>query len=139
MRRLALSACSLVSLAALFAGCTSTSSTACSGPENTVNICYNGTAIDFGQVKTKPHAHESGDLYAPAEALAKAIGATVELDAAKPAVKLNGQAFLPKVAEGGKGIHVHDGLVYVPVKLFAESAGFKVAMNAEKGIAGIGK
>jgi hypothetical protein len=130
-------------LAGLLWGCSSSASTACEGKPNAVTICANGKPIDFSREKNGPHVHEAGSIYAPVEVLGQALGipvaAEVSADGKSARVTINGKAFAVKMASGAKGIHVHDGETFVPLKEFAAAAGLMLDLNVNKGTAGFAK
>lgn len=133
-----------VILAGVMAGCSASgASTACKAEGSNVTICLNTKPIDFSTSKTKPHSHEAGSIYAPGKVLANALGvpfdAQVAPDGKSAKVTVNGKAFEPAMPSGAKGVHVHDGEAYVPVKEFADAAGLKVDVKADQGTAGIAK
>ncbi|HWI65787.1 MAG TPA: hypothetical protein VNT75_28505 [Symbiobacteriaceae bacterium] len=137
MKRL-LAACLL---ALLLAGCTE-ATTVCRGPEQEINICVNGKRLVFDE-HHPPHRHEEGSLYVPVEPLAERLGLDVRWvirgDGKSAIVTVNGKPFDPAMAYGSKGVHVHDGAVYVPVRELAAAAGLELDMDAEAGMAGFAR
>lgn len=115
--------------AMVLAGCGSQAAQ-CQPVPDGVAVCVGGKAVAF-QAKTKPHMHEAGGFYAPAEELARALGVQVEIAPDKKSVKVAGKE-VKAAAPDAKGIHEHDGLVYVPIKEFAEAAGYKYSANVEQ-------
>lgn len=133
-----------VILAGVMAGCSASSSTDCKAEGNNVTICVNKKPIDFSAAKNKPHSHETGSIYAPGKVLADALGvpfdAQVAADGKSAKVTVNGKPFEPAMAATtDKGIHVHDGDAFVPVREFAAAAGLKVDVKADQGTAGFAK
>ena len=139
-RPLAMAAVVLL-MAVLGVGC-SHSSTACSGPEDSVNICVNGRRIAF-EADAQPHMHETGSLYAPVDVLARRLGLDVRTvisgDGQSALVTVNRKPFAPAMAHGSKGVHVHQGTVYVPLREFAAAAGLELDMSAETRTAGFAR
>ncbi|HLN62691.1 MAG TPA: hypothetical protein VK464_14185 [Symbiobacteriaceae bacterium] len=124
-----------VSLAA--AGCSSASS-ACAPVKDGVGVCLQGKAVAWSPKLKPPHMHESGGYYGPAEDLAKALGVTAQIAADKKSVRVGGKnvaALTPKAM----GIHQHDAAVYVPIKEFAEAAGYLVQVDTGKHTLAISK
>lgn len=139
---LATAATALVMLLATLAGGCARPSTACKGPENSVNICINGKRLQFTE-EAQPHGHETGSIYAPVDVLAGRLGLDVRTwttaDGLTATVTVNRKPFAPAMAHGAKGIHVHNGHVYVPLREFAAAAGLKLELNAESLTAGFAK
>jgi hypothetical protein len=127
----------LAAAGVLAAGC-ARATTACKGPAAT--ICLNGHPLAFA-AGNQPHGHEVGNLYAPVDVLAKQlhldVKSSVSADGKKIEVLLNGKPFAPAMADGAKGVHVHNGQVYVPVREFAAAAGLKLQLDAATGVAGV--
>ncbi|HYF91899.1 MAG TPA: hypothetical protein VD969_06610 [Symbiobacteriaceae bacterium] len=123
------------------AGCSEQTSV-CRGPEQEINICVNGKRIAFDD-RSPPHRHEAGSLYVPVEPLARKLGLDVRTiiraDGQSAIVTVKGRPFAPAMAHGAKGVHVHDGLVYVPLRELAAAAGIQLDMDAETGTAGFAK
>lgn len=67
--------------------------------------------------------------------LAKALGLTVEADTKANTVSISGKKFEAVSNNQVKGIHVHDGAVFVPLKEFAAATGLKADINFDKGTA----
>jgi hypothetical protein len=130
-----------LTLLALTAGCSagSKATTDCKATDNPVTICLNGKPIDFSAEKTQPHKHENGNLYAPVVAMGKALGVTVEADATAKTAQVNGKKIDVLPTDQIKGVHVHEGAVFVPVKEFAEATGLRHSMDWEKGVVGFAK
>lgn len=117
-------------LTAVAAGCSS-ESIACAPVKDGVGVCLQGKAIPWSPQLKPPHMHETGGYYAAAEDLAKALGVRAQIAADKKSVTVAGKqvvAMTPKAT----GIHQHDAAVYVPIKEFAEAAGFQVQVDPAK-------
>lgn len=102
-------------------------------PDGTA-VCINGEPIVWqAEVKTLPHMHEQGGFYAPALQLADRLGIAdkVQIDKQALTVKVNGTA-VRSLVPNARNIHVHDDLVYAPIKEFAEAAGFDVEVNVDQ-------
>lgn len=129
-------------LAVLAAGC-GKPTTACRAQENAVTICLNGKPLDFRAARNAPHAHEHGHIYAPAAVLGKQLKVDVRLkitpDGKSAIVTVGGRPFEPAMSHGSKGIHVHDGEVFVPVREFAKAAGLQIEMDVQQGWAGFSR
>lgn len=132
-----------LALLALTAGCSAsakaTATTACQAKDKAVTICLNGKPIDFSAEKTQPHKHEIGNLYAPVVAMGKALGVAVEADATAKTARVNGKKIDVVATDQIKGVHVHEGAVFVPVKEFADATGLTFEMDPDKGVAGFAK
>lgn len=129
-------------LALLVAGCATAATTACGGPAQEINICVNGKRIQFDKAFL-PHRHETGSLYVPVEPLARTLGLDVRSiirgDGQSAIVTVNGRPFAPAMASGAKGVHVHEGQVFVPLRELAATVGLRLDMNAETGTAGFAR
>lgn len=125
----------------LVAGCTGTS-TVCRGSEQEITVCVNGKRVLFDE-QFPPHRHESGSLYVPVEPLAEKLGldvrTVIRADGQSAIVTVNGLPFAPAMASGARGVHVHDGQVYLPLRELAAAAGIQLDMDAETGIAGFAR
>lgn len=127
-------------LPVLLTGCAATATTACDAKTGAnVTVCVNGKAVDFSAEKNQPHKHESGNLYAPVVPLANALGVKIETDVNGKTVTVNGKKVDLVPTETIKGVHVHDGALFVPLKEFAAAAGLKMDMNFDRGTAGFAK
>jgi hypothetical protein len=127
-------------LVAFGAGC-ARSTTECRATEGEVSVCINGRRIKFAD-GAQPHQHEPGSLYAPADVLARQLGLDIRTwvtGTGSVLVTVNRKPFNPAMAHGAKGVHVHGGVVYLPLRELALSAGLKLDMNAERGIAGFAR
>jgi hypothetical protein len=129
VQRLLAASVLVVGLAA--AGCSGSSSSACAPVENGVGVCFDGTPVTWSPNVMKPHMHETGGYYGPALDLAGALGVASEIAADKKSVTVGGESVVAKT-QNAKGIHQHDAAVYVPIKEFAEAAGFHVMVDGEK-------
>jgi hypothetical protein len=138
MKRLTI-ALSVLSLVAVLAGCGATAPTptsaTCQAKENALVLCQNGKEIDFSAEKTKPHKHEA--FYAPVVPLAKALGVTVDAkvsaDGKTGTLSISGKEFKPtSTATDFKGLHVHEGALFVPLKEFAAAAGLTLKIDDAK-------
>lgn len=131
----------LVVAAVAGAGCAEPT-TACQGPAHEINVCINGRRIQFAEGHL-PHKHESGSLYVPVEPLARQLGIDVRTvirgDGQSAIVTVGGLPFDPAMAFTAKGVHVHDGKVYVPLRELAAAARLKLDMDAETGTAGFAR
>jgi hypothetical protein len=131
----------LVIAGAVAAGC-SRPTTACRGPAEEINICMNGRRIEFTE-RYLPHRHESGSLYVPVEPLARQLRIDVRTvirgDGQSAIVTVGGRPFDPAMASTAKGVHVHDGQVYVPLRELAAAARLQLDMDAETGTAGFAR
>lgn len=129
-------------LALLVAGCASAATTACGGPAQEINICVNGKRIQF-DADSLPHRHETGSLYVPVEPLARTLGLDVRTiirgDGQSAIVTVNGRPFAPAMASGARGVHVHDGQVFVPLRELAVTARLQMDMDADTGTAGFAR
>ncbi|HLN65384.1 MAG TPA: hypothetical protein VK464_28000 [Symbiobacteriaceae bacterium] len=131
----------LAALAGLAVGC-SRPTTACHGAPGTITVCVNGRRVLFPP-EFQPHRHEAGSLYAPAELLAQQLGLDVRThvsaDGQSALITVNRKPFAPAMAHGAMGVHVHDGVVYVPLRELAIAAGLKLEMDEGVGVAGFAK
>lgn len=129
-------------LAFFAAGCAPAATTACGGPSQEINICVNGKRIQFDE-RFLPHRHENGSLYVPVEPLARRLGLDVRTiirgDGQTAIVTVNGRPFAPAMASGARGVHVHDGQVFVPLRELAVTARLRLDMDADLGIAGFAR
>lgn len=127
--------------AALGAGC-SEATTVCRGPEQEITVCVNGRRLAFDE-RHAPHRHEAGSLYVPALEMADRLGLDVRSvisgDGQSAIVTVKGKPFDPAMADGARGIHVHDGVVFVPLRELAAAGGLDLDMDAEMGIAGFAR
>lgn len=143
MKRVSIGLAGICLVAGLLAGCgaKATATTACAGRPNDITICVNGKPIDFTAEKSGPHRHDpANNLYAPVVPLAKALGLDVKADPTAKTVTINGKPFVANTDNGKlKGIHVHDGVVFVPLKDFANAAGLNMEMDIDKGTAGFAR
>ena len=133
----------LVFAAALGAGVgCSEPTTACRGPAGEINVCINGRRIEFSD-QYPPHRHEAGSLYVPVEPVARQLRIDVRTvirgDGQSAVVTVGGRPFDPAMAFTAKGVHVHDGQVYVPLRELAAAARLKLDMDAETGTAGFAR
>lgn len=127
MRRYRTLVALFLTLAAL-TGCSAAQSTACPPVESGVGVCVNGKAIDWSAVVMKPHMHENGGYYAHVEQLAEALHVNPVVASNKKSV-LVGDKQVTALAPEAKGVHVHEDFVFVPIKEFAEAAGFKAIVD----------
>lgn len=139
MNRVLVSLIGLSLLALVLSACGGKPTTACEPRKNEVVVCLNGKPIDFSKEKNGPHKHETGSIYAPAASLAQALGVNAMIDAGARKVMVNGKAIPVVSVPGAKNIHLHDGVIFVPVKQFAEAAGLSCDVDYGKGTAGIAK
>lgn len=139
MKQIGLLLGSVAMTALVLAGCATASGKGCAPKGKEVTICLNGRPIDFSAEKNLPHRHDSNNLYAPVMPMARALGVNVQADPATKVVFINGKRFVPAGGKQTMGIHVHNGVVFVPVKDFAAAAGLPVQMDLEKGTAAFQK
>lgn len=133
---------SVLVLALLATGCAAAATTACAGPVRQINICVNGKRMQFDE-RHLPHRHETGNLYAPVEPLARTLKLDLRMiirgDGQSAIVTVNGRPFSPAMASDAKGVHVHEGQVYLPLRELAATAGLRLDMDAESGTAGFAR
>lgn len=137
MNRLSKGLLGLCLLPALLAGCAASSCDPAAGAA--VTVCAGGKPIDFSAEKNAPHKHESGNLYAPVVPLAQALGIPIETDVNTMTVTIGSQKLHMPTTATVKGVHLHDGALFVPLKEFAKAAGLKLDMDFDKGTAGFTK
>jgi hypothetical protein len=116
-----------MALALGLAGCTGESSVSCAPVANGVGVCLDGKPFTWTATKP-PHMHEQGGYYAPVEELAARLGVQAEIASDRKSVMVGSTQVIAK-GEKPQGIHDHDGLVYAPIREFAEAAGFKVMID----------
>lgn len=127
-------------LLAFVAGC-ARSTTECPRVEGQITVCINGRRIRFAE-GAPPLRHEAGSLYAPADVLARELKLDIRTWVTPDGtalVTVNRKPFRPAMAEGALGVHVEDGVVYLPLRELALAAGLKLDMNAERGVAGFAR
>ncbi len=84
--------------------------------------------------------HENGNLYAPVMPLARALGLQVTVDPRTKQVTVDGHPVQVKPATPTpKGIHDHEGAIFVPLKEFAAAAGLSVVIDEKLKTAGFRK
>lgn len=94
-------------------------------------MCVNGKAVAWSAAVKPPHMHETGGYYGAAEDLARALGVNAQIAADKKSVRVGGKAVVA-VSKEARGVHTHDTAVFVPIKEFAEAAGFRVTVDAKQ-------
>ncbi|MFZ5827657.1 MAG: hypothetical protein ACOY94_25415 [Bacillota bacterium] len=100
--------------------------------ENSVAICLNGQPLTAWSAKAKPpHVHEEAGYYAAVPDLEALLGVKAEIAGDKQSVTVNGKR-VESTAREAKNIHEHDGLVFAPIKEFAEAAGYAVQVDGVK-------
>lgn len=99
----------------------------CAPMASAVNVCVNGTAL-LNTAPRAPHAHEQGGYYMDLNDLARALHVNPHVSGDHRSVVVNGKAVIA-ASPGAKGVHDHDHVVFVPVKEFAEAAGYKAAVD----------
>jgi hypothetical protein len=97
--------------------------------KDSVGVCVNGKAVAWSAAVKPPHMHESGGYYGAVEDLARALGVHAEVAADQQSVKVGGKSVVA-VSKEAKGVHTHDSAVFVPIKEFAEAAGYHVVVDA---------
>lgn len=126
--------------AVVLTGCagSKTASATCAPVENGVGVCVEGKAVAWTAKAKPPHMHEAGGYYGLAVDLAKALGVKAEVSADKTKVTISGKA-VRSTAKNAANIHEHEALVFVPIKEFAEAAGFKVEVDTTRNVINIHK
>ncbi len=112
----------------VLSGCGGKQTAGCAPIENGVGVCLEGTAVSWTANVRPPHMHEPGGYYAPVQDLAKTLGVMAEVSSDQKSVSVNGKQVLA-IGPEAQGIHLHDDLVYAPIKEFAEAAGYKVSVD----------
>lgn len=111
----------------------------CTARAGQVTICVSGKPVDFSGQPAPPHAHELGNLYAPVLPLARAVGLPVTADPRTLVVIIAGRPFAAPVSPAVKGIHLHAGVVYVPLREFAAAAGLRLDLDFARGTANLSR
>ncbi|HYG59250.1 MAG TPA: hypothetical protein VD902_14405 [Symbiobacteriaceae bacterium] len=112
-------------------GCSGQASAACPPVIDGVGVCIDAKPIAWSAGVKPPHMHENGGYYGAVNELATALGAKAEVAGDGKSVKVGGKVVAATAADA-KGIHLHEEFVYVPIKEFAEAAGYKVYVDTGK-------
>lgn len=111
-------------------GC-SLGSKGCASVEHGVGVCLDGQPVAWSAGVKAPHMHEEGGYYGGAQDLARALGVQIKVSADKASVTVVGGDQVAAAAKGAKGVHQHELVVFVPIKEFAEAAGYRVQVDTK--------
>lgn len=128
--KLSIAIMALVALLGIVAGCAAGTSQGCPPVENGVGVCFDGRPITWSAAVKPPHMHEQGGYYAPVDELATYLKVNPVVASNKKSVLIGGKIIAAKSDEA-VGVHLHEDFVYVPIREFAEAAGFRVVVDAK--------
>lgn len=128
--KLSVAIMALIALFGVVVGCAKSTQQSCAPVENGVGVCIDGKPITWSAAVKPPHMHEQGGYYAPVEDLATHLKVNPVVGSNRKSVLIAGKVVMAR-SEEAVGVHMHEDFVYVPIREFAEAAGFKVMVDTK--------